>query len=63
MKMSGYWFDGLRAAVALSLVLVSLRLFAAEPLQFGVEQGDQIIDLTTLQQTRDVVPGVTLGIT
>ena len=63
MKTSGHWFHFLRALVALSLILVSLRLFATEPLQIGVGQGDQIIDLTTLQQTRDVVPGDTLGIT
>ena len=63
MKTSGHWFHCLRALVALSLILVSLRLFATEPLQIGVGQGDQIIDLTTLQQTRDVVPGDTLGIT
>ena len=42
---------------------MSLRLFATESLQFVVGQGDQIIDLTTLQQSRDVVPGDTLGIT
>ena len=60
--MSSHWFHYSRTLVALSLVFVSLRLFASESLHFDLAHGDQVTDLTTLQQTLGIVAGDKLGV-